>query len=352
MRDGIVERMGKRLLNQSTLKDVANLAQVSVPIVSRVLAGSPQVRVSTETRERILKAADSLAYRANSAAKSLKLRRTYTLALLLPDVGNPVSPEIVRGVEAGAHSFGYSAFTRHLDEMAVSERLYVKWLQEGRFDGLILATAQVEDSVIEDLVRSGLSFVLINRREASTNRHVTVDDTAAARIAVKHLVELGHRKIAHLAGLRMYDTALRRLKGYREELAANGIAYDPSLVQEHSWNTWEAGRTAMTKLLQRSERPTAVFAGNLMGAVGALSALKEAGVRVPAEISLIGLHDSPIAEVLYPPLTVVRMPLYEMGRCAAGMLINILEERPGRTPQVLPPDGLVIRRSTGPCPTG
>jgi LacI family transcriptional regulator len=344
--------MSKRLLNQATLKDVASMAQVSVPIVSRVLSGSPEVRVSPDTRERILKAADSLAYRPNSAAKSLKLKRTYTLALLMPDVGNPVSPEIIRGVEAGAHSAGYSAFTCHLDETAISERLYLKWLQEGRFDGLILATARVGDSVIEDLVVSGLPFVLVNRREASTNMHVTVDDAAAARMAVNHLVELGHRRIAHLAGPLMYDTSLRRLQGYRQGLDAHGIAYDSSLVQEHTWHTWEGGKSAMKRLLQQKDRPTAVFAGNLTGAAGALSALKEAAILVPEEISLIGLHDSPIAEVLDPPLTVVRMPLHEMGRRAAEMLISLLDEKPCNIPQVLPPDGLIVRRSTGPCPPG
>jgi LacI family transcriptional regulator len=341
--------MGKRLLIPSTLKDVANLANVSIPIVSKVLSGNPQVRVSADTRQRILKAAKGLSYSPNASARSLKAKRTRTLALLVPDLGNPVFPEIIRGVEAGAQSAGYAAFVSHLDERAVSERRYLTWLQEGRFDGLILATARLEDSIIEDLIESGRPFVLVNRRESSTNMHITVDDAAGARLATNHLVELGHRRIAHLAGPLMFDTSLRRLQGYRQELDAHGIAYDSSLVQEHSWETWDGGKVGMKRLLKRKNPPTAVFAGNLMGAVGALGALKEAGLKVPEEFSLIGLHDSPIAEVLDPPLTVVKMPLHEMGRRASEILISILEDRTCPVPQVLPPEGLIMRKSTAPC---
>lgn len=340
--------MEKRLLIPPTLKNVADLAKVSIPIVSKVLSGNSEVRVGSETRQRILNAAKSLSYRPNASAKSLRLKRTYTLALLMPDIGNPVIPEIIRGVEAGARSMGYSAFISHLDEKVVSERLYLAWLQDGRFDGLIVATALVQDSIIADLVASGQPFVLVNRREASTNMHVTVDDASGARIAVKHLLELGHRRIAHLAGPLMYDTSLRRLQGYRQELDAQRITYDSSLVQEYEWHTWEGGKLAMKRLLQLKNPPTAVFAGNFMGAVGALSALKEAGLKVPEEISLIGLHDSPIAEVLDPPLTVVKMPLWQMGRCAAEILINLLEDKSCQIPQVLPPEGLIIRCSTAP----
>lgn len=341
--------MGKRLLISPTLKNVAELAKVSIPIVSKVLSGNPEGRVSPDTRQRILQAAKSLSYRPNSLAKSLKLKRTYTLALLMPDIGNPVIPEIIRGVEVGARAAGYSVFISHLDEKVISERLYLAWLQDGRFDGLIVATARVQDSIIADLVASGRPFVLVNRRESSTNMHVTIDDAAGARIAVNHLVELGHRRIAHLAGPLMFDTSLRRLQGYRQELDCHGIAYDSSLVQEHEWDTWEGGKLAIKQLLHLKKPPTAVFAGNLMGAVSALSALKDAGLKVPEEISLIGLHDSPLAEILDPPLTVVKMPLWQMGRCAAEILINLLEDKSCQIPQVLPPEGLIIRQSTALC---
>lgn len=337
------------MLTSPTLRNVADLAKVSIPIVSKVLSGNPDVRVGSETRQRILDAAESLSYRPNALAKSLKLKRTNTLAVIMPDIGNPAIPEIIHGIEAGARDAGYSAFISHLDQKMVSERLYLAWLQEGRFDGLIVATAHVEDAIIADLVAAGWPFILVNRRESSTNMHVTIDDAAGARIAVRHLLALGHRRIAHLAGPLMFDTSLRRLQGYRQELNAQGIAYDSSLVQEHDWGTWEGSKLAMKRLLQMKHPPTAVFAGNFMGAVGALSALKEAGLKIPEEISLIGLHDSPLAEMLDPPLTVVKMPLREMGRCAAEILTNLLENKPCEVPKILPPDGLIIRKSTAQC---
>ncbi len=340
--------MGKRLLMPSTLKDVASQANVSIPIVSKVLSGNPEVRVSADTRQRILNAAKDLHYRPNASARSLKAKRTFTLGLFVPDVGNPVIPEIIRGVEAGARSAGYSAFVSHLDEKAVSERLYIAWLQEGRFDGLIIATARLNDAIIDDLVQSNFPFVLVNRRESSTNMHITIDDTSGARIATRHLIDLGHRRIAHLAGPLMFDTSLRRLQGYRLELDSHGIAYNASLVREYAWHTWEGGKSAMKRLLKMKNPPTAVFAGNFMGAVGALGALKAAGLKVPEDFSLIGLHDSPLAEVLDPPLTVVKMPLHDMGRRAADILISILEDKPCQIPQVLPPERLIIRKSTAP----
>jgi LacI family transcriptional regulator len=343
--------MGKRLLTP-TLRDVASLADVSIPIVSKVLSGNPQVRVSAQTRRRIQKAAQRLSYRPNASARSLKVKRTFTLALFVPDVGNPVIPEIIRGVECGARERGYSAFVSHLDTEAIRDRLYLAWLQEGRFDGLIIATTRVEDNVIAELVRSGRPYVLVNRRAAATRRHITVDDEAGARAAVAHLAALGHRRIAHLAGCLIYDTALRRLEGYRQGLLAHGIPYDPRLVEEYEWHTWEGGQTAMNRLLRRKRRPTAVFAGNFMGAAGALSAIRAAGIKVPDEISIVGLHDSPMAEVLDPSLTVVRMPLYDMGRGASAMLIDLIEGCPGAAPVVLPCGELVIRKSTGPCPRG
>ena len=340
--------MGKRLLTP-TLRDVATLANVSVPIVSKVLSGKADVRVSTETRRRIQKAAHRLSYRPNASARSLKIKRTYTVALFVPDVGNPVIPEIIRGVESGARERGYSAFVSHLDARATADRLYLAWLQEGRFDGLIIATTRVEDALIDELIRARRPFVLVNRRSAATPRHITVDDQAGARLAVAHLIGLGHRRIAHLCGNPVFDTALRRLRGYRGELRSHGIAYDPALVAAYEWHTWEGGRAAMDRLLSCRRPPTAVFAGNLMGAVGALSAVRSAGIRVPEEISIVGLHDSPIAAVLSPPLTVVRMPLYEMGRSASAMLIDLIENRLIAGPIVLGTGELVIRGSTGPA---
>ena len=342
--------MKKRLFNLPTLKDVAALASVSSPIVSRVLTGDPNVRVSPETRDRIVVAARTLNYRPNALARSLKVRRTFTLALFIPDVGNPVFPEIVHGVEEEASERGYSVSIRHLDARSIRKKLYLTLLQESRVDGLILATARTEDSIVDELVQLNCPFVLLNRRASTTNNHVTVDDTLGSKLAVDHLVDLGHRRIGHLSGPLVYDTALRRLQGYRQSLAQHGLPHDASLVEETVSGSYEDGKMALARLLQRVSCPTAIFAYNFMVATGAMAFLREHGLNVPGDVSIIGLHDAPLAELLAPPLTVVRMPLLEMGRTAARALIDFLSDDVPIIPRTLPPLGLVVRESTAPPP--
>ena len=344
--------MNKRLSSTPTLKDVADLAGVSIPTVSRVLSESPAVRVSSETRHRILDAAQTLSYQPNAMARGLRTRQTHTLALFIPELGNPSIAEIIRGVEIGAGEMGYSAFISHLNQRAIDEQLYLLWLRERRFDGLILACTRVADTIVESLTRSGYPFVLANRRDSSTQQHVTIDDAASARLAVEHLIQLGHRRIAHLAGRLIFDTALRRYQGYRQQLDYHHIPYDTALVEECAAHTWEGYRSAMKRMIERGKRPTAVFSGNLMGAVGALRALKDAGLRIPEDVSVISPNDTSLAEMLDPPLTVVVTPMKELGRRAAHMVADVVEGKPFQAPQVLMPEGILVRQSTAPPPGG
>lgn len=337
--------MKKRLLNFPTLKDVASKAKVSIPIVSRVLNDSLDVRVHPETRERILRVAKELNYRPNAVAKSLKTRKTRMLVLFIPEVGNPVFPEIVRGVEEGAAEYNYTVFISHLGKKAIEKKMYLTILQERKADGLLLATAQLQDSIVNDLATTNLPFVLINRRALTTNNFVIVDDALGSKIAVEYLIEMGHRHIAHLAGPLIYDTLLRRFQGYRESLAKHGLPFDSSLVEECSFESYDGGKNGMARLLSKGKKITAVFAVNLMVAIGAMACIKESGLRIPQDISIVALHDAPLAEVLDPPLTVVRMPLEEMGRKAVTSLINLLEKNIPIVSQVLPPIGITIRKS-------
>ena len=334
------------MFSTPTLKDVALQASVSTAIVSRVLAGAADVRVSPETRARILRAAEELNYHPNALAKGLKAQQSRTIALFIPDLGNPVLPEIVRGVEDEAVNHGYALNIIHMNERFLERKVYLTLIQESRVDGLILATARAEDSTVDDLLKFNYPFVLINRAASRTNNYVTVDDTRGSEIAVDHLIELGHRRIAHLAGPLMYDTALRRLQGYRLSLARHGLPYDAALVEESGWSTYEDGKQALARLMARTGCPTAVFAGSFVVAVGAMAFLRAAGLKIPDDVSVIGLHDAPLAEHVEPPLTVVEMPLYEMGRAAAIALIRFLNERIPIVPQTLPPVGLIVRKST------
>jgi LacI family transcriptional regulator len=341
-------------LLRPTLKDVAELAGVHPSTVSRVLRGDAAAKVPAETRNRILDAVARLNYQPNSMGRGLKLRRSFSLAIVLPDVGNPVFPEIIKGAETAAIERGYSVIITHLQALPGSparEQPYIRLIRQNRVDGLLLATAELQDQLIQELADLSVPFVLVNRRWENLRCYVVVDDRAGAGLAVEHLVHLGHRRIAHLAGPLSTDTALRRLQGYRDALKAHGLEVDPDLVEECGFD-WESGLKGTHRLLSRSPKFTAVFATNLLVAAGAMMALQAAGLRVPWDVSVVGFHDAPLAQLFSPPLTTVRLPLYRMGYEAAHGLIDLLESGWRPIEKVLPPDGVVVRESTAPVSRG
>jgi LacI family transcriptional regulator len=330
-----------------TIRDVARLARVDPAIVSRVLNQDRSLSIRGETRARVLAAVRQLDYRPNALARGLKLGTSYALGMLLPDVANPLFPDIIKGGEEVAEEAGYQILLCHITPEALIRGRHLELLREGRVAGLLIATGVLPEAVVEGLDRSGFPYVLVNRRAPGIDRSVVVDDQAGARLAVEHLLALGHRRIAHLAGPPAADTAQRRLAGYREAFAARGLAPDPVLCEEAGLDV-EEGYRAGARLLARVSGLSAVFATNVPVAIGALAALREAGLVVPADVSVVGFHDSPYAARTAPPLTTVRMPLREMGRQAAGRLIQLIRGGAAGAPVILPPVGLVVRASTAP----
>jgi len=338
--------MNKRLRKNISIKDVAEKAGVSPSTVSRILTNSLNLRAKKDTIDRVKRVASELNYRPDLSARSLRTRKTFALAMYIPTISNPVLSEIIRGSEDACRKHDYSLFISHLDERAVRERRYLDSLGEGRIDGLLMASTTVEDAVIDDLIQQESPFILINRQTNSKANYVAIDDAEGSRMAVNHLVELGHKHIAFLSGPLMLDTALRRFQGYRQGLHENGLEYNNSFVQETDWFSYNGGQESMAKLLARTRKPTAVFVSNLMSCVGALSAICHAGLRIPEDISVVGYHDAPLTEVLIPPLTVVKSPLYEMGYQGANDLIISLKGTAPKGSTLLPPTGIVNRRST------
>lgn len=329
-----------------TLKDVAEMAGVDPSIVSRVLNGSKSLSVRPETRERILAAAARLNYRPNGVARSLKLRVTRTLAMLVPDITNPIFAEIFTGVERVAGESGYAVILAHTGEHLEKEDPYVRVMKEKRVDGFILATALTSDRIVSELQAEGYPFVLVNRRARDVqDGFVVVDDVLGARLAVEHLVSLGHRRIAHLSGPLFTDTGLGRLQGYRSAVRELGLPFESEWVVECDFRE-PSGRAGMRKLLAAQNRPTAVFTCNDQVAIGALGALAEAGLRVPDDISVVGFNDLPIVRFLQPPLTTVHLPLAEMGAWAAEMLICKLRGQPLAQPSRIVAPTLIARGST------
>jgi LacI family transcriptional regulator len=209
-----------------------------------------------------------------------------------------------------------------------------------------MGSGHLDEPAIRELVESGSPFVLFFGRSSVTNNHVTLDDSAGAKIAVNHLLGLGHRRIGCLSGPLIYDTSIRRLQGYRQALHEDGVPFDPALVEEGNWISWKDGRDSFKRLFKRSPNITGVFAATLTIAEGALMATREMGLSVPEDVSIVGFHDAPLTEITSPPLTVVKMPLYEMGYQAMSVLVEILNDQPKSVPSVMAGADLIIREST------
>jgi LacI family transcriptional regulator len=308
-----------RASGRVTLVDVARLAEVDRSVVSRVLSDDPRLNVREETRQRVLDAVAELDYRPNAIAQSLRTQRSGTFGLLIPDWRNPVYASIIRGAETAAAAHDLVLLTGSLDGSVHDTDRYVRTLSRGRVDGLLLSGTEAGGDLVRWLQERRIPWLLVNRRIQGARRWVVLDDQRAAQIAVEHLVELGHERIAHISGPRIADTARRRLSGYRSAMKAAGLTVDPAHVVGSDYSS-EGGAEAMASLLRQRPRPTAVLAANVASAIGALSAAHDAGVDVPRQLSVVAVHDLELASYLQPALTTVRTPLVELGRRAVELL--------------------------------
>jgi len=333
----------------ATIVEVAKRANVTPAVVSRLLNGDPTLRIKPETRQRVLDVVKMLNYSPNPSARALRKARTGMLGLVVHDITNPVYAEIIVGAQQAAADASYTLLLGDADALAPGEDSLEALLKSRRIDGLLLQRAgTASDDVLARLAPSRLPTVLLNDWADSGISSVALDDLAAARLAVTHLVDLGHTEIAHLAGAESYRARQRRL-GYEQVLTKRGLTREIH-VAVGGWDI-EAGRAAMTGLLDmRKQRLTAVFVANTLAAVGALAAIRDAGLRVPDDISIISIHDVWVAEHLAVPLTTVRMPLAVMGRTAVQMLVDQIDGQPAQRILVKQPEPVLIRRaSTAPA---
>jgi LacI family transcriptional regulator len=322
------------------LRDIAAEAGVDTSVVSRVLSGDTRLSIRPETRQRVLETASRLKYRPNTAARTLKTARTMAIGMVVPDLANVNYATIARGADERAATAGYTLLVA---SGTASERLPDL---HGRIDGLLVGMATTETPRLGDF-GGGIPALLVNRREPCGIPSVTVDDAAGARLAVQHLLSLGHRRIAHVAGPQNADTARRRLHGYESALEAAGLDRLPELVAEASFDE-AGGHVAATRLLRLEPHPTAIFVANVRAAIGALAAARRLGLRAPEDVSIVGFHDAPFASYLDPPLTTVRMPLAEMGHQAMDNLLAILGGGHVDDVMVATPPELAVRASSGP----
>jgi DNA-binding LacI/PurR family transcriptional regulator len=337
--------MGRRASRRVSIKDIARKAGVSHSTVSRALRGSPLV--NPRTAERIRRLAARMGYVPNAAARSLATARTGIVGLVITTLADPFLAEIVRGVEEVALEAGYRLFLATSNADPERELAAVRALAESRVEGVIVASSRVGELYLPHLEALGVPIVLINnQREEPFIYSVASDSYQGAVQAISYLVELGHTRIAYIAGPPTARSNRERLAGYREAMARAGLPLDPAWIAEGNGRP-EGGEWGMRRLLEAPRRPTAVFCYNDMTAIGALRAARAAGLRVPDDLSIIGFDDILFAAYTEPPLTTVAQPKYEMGRTAMSMLLRLLQGE--RTPTHLRlPCRLVERASCGP----
>lgn len=332
---------------QVTIRDVAKLAGVAPITVSRVVNNLPGV--SPATRERVIKAIDTLNYVPNAMAKSLRSQQSCTIALVLTDITNPFWTTVARGVEDTAARRGYNVIFCNTDEDREKEAKYLNILLQRRVDGIIIAPSANDKDYLLSLKRHNVPCVLVDRRVNGFNADVVRSDSReGARLLTQHLIDLGHRRIALLAGPTKVFTSRERLAGYLETLQKNGIPVDNGLIKEGMFEE-EGGFQFASEILECVPRPTAIFAANLSIAIGALRALREAGVRVPEDIGLVCFDDLAQVSVIYPFLTVWAQRPYAMGVAAAELLLDRMTSKTRRHKirEIIIDADLIIRKSCG-----
>jgi LacI family transcriptional regulator len=331
------------------LADVAAKAGVDASTASRILNHDAGYRVSAATRERVLATAAELGYTPNPMARGLRTARTRSIGIVVPQIENPLYAEIIAGAARAVRAHDYTLLVAYQEDWAGGGSVYEKVAQVNRVDGLIAAPLDAGPELMAAFERIDVPYVVVHRRIRGIERCIIMDSYAAAKLAVRHLAEQGHRRIAYVARRSVYYNDTRRLAGYKAALREAGIAIDERLIV-HSAHTREGAIKGAETLLQSGVVATAIFTVTPFAASGIMSVLVERGLRVPDDVSVLALYDHGFAEALQPPVTTVAMPLQEMGAAAVDVLIAMLQGNAPPPVRPLLPKDVNVRNSTGPAP--
>ena len=330
-----------------TIREVAERVGVHPSTVSRVLNPVTRGRITPEVVDKVITVANELGYRPNQAARGLRTNRTSTIGVLIPDITNPLFPPIIRGIEDGLGANGYTAILGNTDNIVSREMDAVATMRARQVDGLILATARRDDPLIAECLKDKLPVVLVNRTaDADGVSSIVNDDALGISLAVRHLKELGHRRIAHIAGPRTLSTGNARREGFLSVMGAKELLPDQKLIAETNAFSEDEGLRAAAQLISDGREFTAIVAANDLLALGAYEAIADAGLSCPGDISVTGFNDMPFVDRLSPPLTTIRIPHYELGREAARRLVELIQtpDSPARATTLRPE--LIVRGST------
>jgi LacI family transcriptional regulator len=337
--------------DRTTLKDVAREAGVHISTASRALNPTTAAIVNPGTVERVTDAARKLGYRPHPLARGLRTNRTMSVGVIIPDVENPLFGPIIAGVESVLVEEGYSVLIGNADRGPDHADSLVEEMLERHVDGLILATPSRRGSLAAKRAQQNVSVVLVNR---SVDDHsipaIVGDDQAGIGLAVRHLRELGHERIGHVAGPAWVSTGMGRRQAFLDWMGTVGLDNDPDLVEEADWYQVEPGNVASLELLRRHPDLTAVVAANDLLGLGCYRAARSLGRAIGVDISITGYNDMPYLDLMQPAMTAVRVPYRQMGADAATTLLALVSDEEVPAGPVLLAPTLAIRASTAPPP--
>lgn len=334
---------------RSTSQDVAKMAGVSRTTVSFVLNQLEGVSISENTRQRVMEAARNLNYHPNSAGRKLVSGKSDTLGLVLYQSPEQVFadaflPQVILGVEQAAMQQKFHVLLKPVEPD--DPEGYSRLINENHVDGIILSGPRQDDTEIINLHQKGVPIMLLGQMPDSDLPFVDVNATSGAETAVNHLIELGHQYIGMITNAPLtYTSAQQRRTGYQQALHGAGLKSDDGLIKEGNY-TPASGYHAMIDLLKESPRPTAVFIASDVVTMGAILAIKRAGLQIPEDIAIVGFDDIPMAEYFDPPLTTVRLPAFGLGWAAGERLIRLTREEGLDQNGILLDSELIIREST------
>jgi DNA-binding LacI/PurR family transcriptional regulator len=325
------------------IKDVASLAKVSSATVSRVLANKPYIR--EEIRQRVLQAVEKLGYQPNRVARTLRVQSSQIIGLIISDIQNPFFTALVRAVEDQAYSHQYAVFLCNSDENTEKESLYIDLMMSERVAGVIIVPTRETASSINKLYKANIPLVVVDRQIRDLDLDtVVIDNVKAAHDLVTHLIDNGHRRIGAILASPEIKTGLDRYQGYLTALNERGIQVDPALVRT-GLPKEILGRQFVDELLSLPTPPTALFTGNNLLTVGALHGIKDRGLKIPDDLSLVAFDDMEWYSVISPTLTAVAQPIYEMGWAAADLILKRIDNPNKPIEKVIYKPELRIRES-------
>ena len=340
----------KKSTNDVTIVDVAEEAGVSYSTVSRVVNNKSYVKEAT--RSKVLQAMTRLGYQANLQARSLAGGKSNVIGLLVVDLTTQYVGEIIRGIDEilAANQYELMLYTTHRRKR--KESAYVNMMARGLADGLLILLPRDPEAYLTSLRQRDFPYVLIDQAGVDKDDvTVTAANFEGGYTATKHLIDLGHRRIAIVTGWMEMVSARDRLDGYRAALTDHDIPYDDKLVYDGDF-TQLSGFDGTNYLLDLPQRPTAVFASSDLMAMGVVDAVRGRGLNVPTDLSVVGFDDVPMSSVLVPKLTTVRQPLFDMGQCATQMLLESIQKPEDKQFSIVLPTELMIRESTAPLSGG